>query len=177
MKKYQVLFVLAIALVLSACGGNKEEPAGQGSVDEGVNEQGVGFNVTGESIEEAQNVPAAEKEQILQAFDAYIDVFNNEDIDGYIATLSEHTESFDLDEERAYMSDEVFSKFDVNREASDVTIVKYAENEAQVFAKLQTSMKELASGLETKSDGRQVTVFTKDEGDWKVASVYFILDK
>ena len=37
-------------------------------------------------------------------------------------------------------------------------------------------MKQLSTGLETKPSGRQVTVFTKDDGDWKVASVYYIGD-
>ena len=74
------------------------------------------------------------------------------------------------------MTEEVFNHYDLNREASDVTIVKYSDTEAQVFSKLQTSMKQLTSGLETNPSGRQVTVFTKDEGDWKVASVHYIGD-
>lgn len=188
MKKYQVLFILAIALVLSACSGTKEETSNQGlvndgepvnengSIDHGVDEDGVGFNMLGETVEEAQNVPDAEKEQILAAFDTYIKVFNDKDIDGYIATLSEDTESFDLEEERNVI-DDVFNEYDVQREASDVTIVKYSETEAQVFAKLKTSLKELSSGLTTNPKGRQVTVFTKDDSDWKVASVYFIQDQ
>ena len=62
------------------------------------------------------------------------------------------------------------------REVSDVTIVNYTDTEAQVFAKLKTSMKQLGSGLQTNQTGRQVTVFTKDNGEWKVASVHYVGD-
>lgn len=188
MKKFSIILGLALVLLLGACSGDKENSSGRGSVDDGeaangygsidhgVDDKKVGFSLTGETIEEAEGVPAAEKEQILQAFDKYIDAFNDNDIEGYLATLSKHSESFDLEEERDLMTD-VLREYDLKREATDVTIVKYSENEAQVFAKLQTSMKQLASGLETNPKGRQVTVFTKDEGDWKVASVHFILDE
>ena len=136
-----------------------------------MDDKKVGFSLSGETIEEATDVPAAEKEKILEAFDVYIDAFNDKNIDGYIDMLSNH---WDKAEEREYMTVEVFGAFDVDRKASDVTIVKYSDTEAQVFAKLKTSMKQLASGLEINPGGRQVTVFTKEDGEWKVGPIHFI---
>jgi len=188
MKKIQVLFMLVMVLVLGACAGDKETSTNSGSaddgeavnqngaIDHGVKDKGVGFSMAGESIEEAQGVPEEEKVQILEAFDVYIETFNEKDIDKYMETLSKDTESFNLEKERAYMM-EIFEEYDLNRVASDMTIVKYTDSEVQVFAELQTTMKQLASGLETNQKGRQVTVLTKDEGDWKVASIHYVGDQ
>ena len=188
MKKFQVLFILALVLVLSACSGDKEESANPGSaddgeavnengaIDHGVEDKGVGFSMSGESIEEAEDVPAEEKEEILAAFEVYIKTFNDQDIDGYLDTLSKDTESFDLEEERQKLK-ETFDVADIKREVSEETIVKYSENETHVFAKLKTTEKQLSSGLSLDQSGRQVTVFTKDDGDWKVASIHYVGDQ
>ena len=188
MKKIQSLMAVLIVILLAACSGDEETIPNQGSVndgeavngygaiDHGVDDKKVGFNLSGDTIEEASGVPAEEKEKILDVFNVYISSFNDKDIERYLDTLSDRTDSFDKAEERVYMTEEVFNHYDLNREASDVTIVKYSDTEAQVFSKLQTSMKQLTSGLETNPSGRQVTVFTKDEGDWKVASVHYIGD-
>ncbi|MBB4823579.1 ketosteroid isomerase-like protein [Sporosarcina luteola] len=188
--KKQSLFLLmfSILLILSACSKDEGEQTNQGSVDDGeaaggygsidhgVNEKGVGFNMAGGSIEEAQDIPAAEKATILDTFQAYIDAFNHKDIDAYISVLSPNSESFSIEDERALLED-TFKEYNVTREASDVTIVKYDENEAQLFAKLKTTFKQIESGLETKPTGRQVTVFHKTDGQWKVDSIYYIGDE
>ena len=188
MKKIPVLLLLAFVLILGACGGDKDQASNHGTVDDGeaknaygtldhgVDEKKIGFSLNGETIEEATNVPEEEKSKLMNVFEIYIDAFNEKDIDRYIDIVSEHTESFDKEEERAYMA-EKFAEFDFARAASDVTIVEYSEKEAQVFAQLDTSMKQLVSGLETKSSGRQVTVFTKDDGEWKLSSVHYIGDE
>ncbi len=187
MKKWFVFCLVVVMMVLAAC--NKEEGtasqhgsvndgesvSGHGTINHGVDEKKVGFNVTGDTIEEAANVPAEEKERILEVFDVYIDAFNNKNIERYMNTLSEHSESFDLGEERSYL-EEQFNEFDIKLQASDVTIVKYDEQEAQIFMNLKTSMKQLSTGLETNPSGRQVIVLTKDDGEWKVASVHRIGD-
>jgi hypothetical protein len=85
------------------------------------------------------------------------------------------TKDYDLEEERIFTENH-FSEFDLNREVSNITIVKYSDTEAQVFSNLKTSVKQLSTGLETNPSGRQVTVFTKNDGDWKVASVHYIGD-
>lgn len=197
MRKFRWFFFVAMILVLAACANNNEEEAsnhgsvndgevanGYGAIDHGVDDKQtvddadeveIGFGLTGDTIEEASGVPPEEKERILEVFNVYIDAFNKKEIDRYMDTLSDQTESFDKAEERAYMED-VFAQFDPSREASDVTIVKYSDAEAQVFAQLKTSMKQLSSGLETNQSGRQVTVLKKEDGEWKVTSIHYIGD-
>jgi ketosteroid isomerase-like protein len=187
MKKLQISIVLAAILLLGACSSKDETSPGHGtvndgeavngygSIDHGVDDKKVGFNLTGNTIEEAAGVPAEEKERILATFEIYIDAFNEKDIDRYLETVSDQTDSFDKAEERAYMTN-IFSSYNLDRQATDVTIVKYTETEAQVFAKLKTSLKQLSSGLQTNQSGRQVTVFTKEEEEWKVSSVHYLGD-
>ena len=187
MKKIAGFMLLAVVLVLGACSKDEEAPSTQGSandgeatsgygaIDHGVEDKEVGFNMTGGAIEEAANVPVEEKTQILEVFNTYIGAFNTKDIDGYIDTLSEHTESFDKVQERADL-EEAFSQFDIQREVSDVTIVKYDDSEAQVFSNLNTLMKQSSTGLETNPSGRQVTVLSKEDGEWKVSSIHYIGD-
>ncbi|MFJ7932787.1 nuclear transport factor 2 family protein [Sporosarcina sp. NPDC096371] len=188
MKKIVVFSMMSMLLLLGACskdeggasnGGSAtdgEATPGFGTIDHGVDEKKVGFNLSDGSIEEAANVPVGEKEKILAVFTSYIDRLNNKDIDGYFDILSDQSGSFDKVEERSYL-EQTFEEYDVTREVSDVTVVTYSENEAQVFANLQTKMKQLSSGLETNPSGRQVTVFTKDDGEWKVSAVHYLGDE
>lgn len=190
MKKVLVFSVIISVLIIGACSKKEdassnhgsvndgEVPSEFGSIDHGVDENKVGFNLAGGTIEEAANVPAEEKESILKSFDTYIDAFNHQDIDEYMSTLSENPKSFELNEEREYI-ETVFDQFELTRDAKDITIVKFDEEtgEAQVFANLSTKMKQKSTGLETNRDGRQVTVFTKEGEDWKVNSVYYMEDQ
>jgi hypothetical protein len=186
MKKIVVLLSMSLILLIGACGKDEGKPAENGSVndgeaaneygtiDHGVDEKKVGFSLTGETIEEAADVPAKEKEKILNLFNVYMETLNEQDIDGYLDTLS--AKDYDIEEERALTKD-LFSEYELSREVSDITIVKYSGTEAQVFSNLKTSFKQLSTGLETNPSGRQVTVFTKNDGDWKVASVHYIGDE
>ena len=191
MKKMFVFSMLICMLIVGACSKKEdtssnqgsvndgEKPSEFGSIDHGVDENSddnkVGFNLSSGTIEEAANVPANEKEQIIKSFDTYIHAFNNQDIDEYMSTLSEKPKSFNLEEEREYI-ESAFEQYELSREAKNITIVKFDEEtgEAQVFANLVTKMKQKSTGLETNRDGRQVTVFTKEDGDWKVNSVYYM---
>ncbi|MBO0588860.1 nuclear transport factor 2 family protein [Sporosarcina sp. E16_8] len=186
MKKMFVPISMSFLLLLGACSNDAEKSTGSGSVDDGeaANENGaidhgvddkkVGFSLEGGAIEEASGVPAEEKEQILAAYKVNIDTLNEQDIDGYLDTLS--PKDYDFEEERAFM-EEQFSEYELNREVSNVTIVKYSDKEAQVFSNLKTSYKQLSTGLVTKQDGRQVTVFTKNDSGWKAVSVHYIGDE
>lgn len=187
MKKFSLFFILTLVLVLGACSTDKEGDtegsaddgeavSGSGAIDHGVKDKGVGFSMTGDSIEEVEDVPAAEKEEILTIFKAYINTFNDQDVDGYLATLSEKSDSVNLEDEREKLK-EVFEVSEITRETSDETIVKYSESEAHVFAKIKTSEKQISSGLKLDATGRQVTVFTKDDGEWKVASIHYVGDQ
>ena len=188
MKKIVLTGTMALLLVLGACSDKEDTKTGQGSVDDGesVNEYGsidhgvdenqVGFNIDGGEIEEAAGVPAQEKIALMDAFDTYIHAFNNEDVDEYMGTLSKEPKSFTIEEEQTYI-EEIFADYEINREATDVTIVKYAEDEAQVFSNLNTKLKQKSTALETSRTGRQVTVFAKEDAEWKVTSVYYMEDQ
>ena len=169
MKKWLVA-VMAMFL-LAACGDNEKEASPeklQKTIDDGT----VGFEMLGESIQEAANVPEEEKDQILSAFDEYITAFNEKDLERYKQIISKNAKGFKYEEDVQAVS-EVFKQYDVNRTAEDVTIVKYSKDEAQVFSNLKTETKELETGAEMSGVGRQVTVFVKED-QWKVSSIYYI---
>lgn len=169
MKRLQWVLLLAVLLVLGACSDtSKEEEVPEVSEDEKI-----GFSLTGESIEEAENIPETEKEEILHAFDTYITTFNEKDLEGYMDMISETPESFDKKEEEEYTAS-FFEENNLVREPSDITIVKYSEGSAQVFANLESTWKQLSTGLETSQTSKQVTVFANEDGQWKVKSVHSI---
>lgn len=165
MKKIQWVLLLSALLVLGACGNQ--------SKNEDVPEEEVGFSLTGNSIEEAENIPENDREAILNAFDTYITLFNEKNWDAYMEMISDESDSFNKEEEKTYI-DTFFTEYDLVREPSNVTIVKYNEGEAQVFSTLHHKLKQLSSGLEKEEEARQVTVFTKENNEWKVKSVHSI---
>lgn len=167
MKRLRWLLLLVVVLVLAACSDKVEE---QDTPEQG---EEVGFSLTGDSIEEAENIPEDEKKAILEAFDVYITSFNEKNLDAYMDMISDHSESFDKEEELEYI-ETFFADYDLVRDPTDITIVKYQEDEAQVFSTLGHKLKQLSSGLEKEESARQVTVFTKEEGNWKVKSVHSI---
>lgn len=152
--------------VLAAC--NDKE-----NVNEEINESTVGFEVLGGEIKEAKKVPDEEKKAIEAAFAEYIAAFNAEDLNRYMATVSKNPKGFDYEEDQKQLAT-MFKQFDDKRQASDVTIVKYTEQEAQVFANLEIERLEQGTNTALNYSGRQVTVFVKEDGAWKVTSVYFI---
>lgn len=169
MKKW--LIALLSVFVLAACSDKKELDADETKklIDQGT----AGYTVFGGDIEEAQNVPADEKQKIVAAFNEYIEAFNAEDINRYSATLSKNAKGFNYEQD-LIDAQKVFNEYTVNREVQDITIVKYDENEAHVFANLSVKMEENATNTELTSKGRQVTVFVKEQDAWKVSSVYYI---
>lgn len=110
---------------------------------------------------------------ILEAFDEYINALNVEEIDRYMETISKNPEGFKYDEEQVFVS-EIFEQFDIKRQVDNVTITKYTEEEAQVFANMNMHSFQLEKNVEHEIAGRQVTVFVKEDGDWKVTSVFYI---
>lgn len=162
-----VLLSVLVLSLLAACGTDSKE--------EETDSEGIGFSLSNETIEEATNVPEDEKEAILKAFETYIGKMNEKDLDGYMETIAEKPASFTREEEHKLV-EEMFEDYDFTREASDVTIVKYNEKEAeaQVFSNLENKVKQLSTGLETKENSRQVTVFIKEKNGWKVSAVHAI---
>lgn len=184
MKKKIAVASMALVLALGACGNADEtkqnnpetgEPApGNGAIDHGVDDKKVGFSMSGDKVEEATDVPKEDKEEILAAFDSYIETLNNTDIDGYLATLS--TKGYDLEEERQ-ATEEMLENSTMKREANNETIVKYSGDSAQLFSTLKTTFTDIETEVENTHEGRQVTVFNKEDGAWKVFSIYFIGDE
>lgn len=175
MKKWLILMVAAMgAIILAACNDNEKDNEFDAKENAKTIEEGtVGFEVMGDNIEEVTNVPANEKKAIHAAFDEYIASFNAKDIDRYINTLSKNPQGFDYDEEVKAVK-AAFKEYNVEKKASDVILVKYSDEEAQVFSNLDTNTKEIATGTELSDSGRQVTVFVKEDGAWKVSSIYYI---
>lgn len=163
--KWIALAVLALAL--TACSDNDT------SASEKKEQSEVGYELAGGKIVEATNVPDEEKQSILSSFSNYIDAFNEQDVEKYLSTIAETPKGFKLAEERTEV-EKVFSTYDVTRTPAEVTIIKYNEKEANVFSNLTIELVEKATGNEMKSSGRQVTVFNKMDGEWKVTSVYYI---
>jgi len=188
--KFKYMMMLALVLLLTACASEEKNREGAGSVSDGessgennalehgVTDQAqsdVGFEMTGEDIEEAQNVPEAEKKAILETFEMYMTAFNEENLEKYMAVIATEPEGFDYEEEKVVVQD-TFAKYDVNRTADDVTVIKYNKNQAQVFASLSISLEQETTGAKLDRTGRQVTVFAREDGNWRVTSVYFIGD-
>lgn len=173
MLKKSFLAVL-ILLVLTAC-GNKDEKMSDEERDKVIEDGTVGFEMMGGNVEKADNVPAEDEKAILASFDEYIAALNAEEIDRYMNTISKNPKGFKYDEEKTYAS-EVFDQFDIKREVENVTIAKYESEEAQVFANMKMHSLQLETNVEHASAGRQVTVFVKEDNDWKVTSVFYIGD-
>ena len=184
--KYMILFALT-TLLLTACGNdNAEKSAGSvndgessnesNALEHGVTEQSeVGFEMAGGKIEEAKDVPKEERQAILTAFDTYMTAFNEEDLETYLSVIATNPEGFDYEEEKKFVED-TFAEYKVTRTAEDITLIKYDENQAQVFATLQMSLEQETTGAQVNRSGRQVTVFANEDGEWRVTSVFFIGD-
>ncbi|MFC7685736.1 DUF4440 domain-containing protein [Ureibacillus sp. GCM10028918] len=173
MKKW---LMLALALfMLSACNNTEDSKTEDltASTEETESENEIGFEVLGDEIEEATNIPKEEQEAILAAFDEYIAAFNAKDIDRYVQTLSKNPKGFEYQED-VDAAKQAFAEYDIERTAKDTTIVKYSEEEAQVYANLDIQMTEIETNAALASSGRQVTVFVKEDDAWKVTSVYYI---
>src|SRR5699024_311845 len=93
MKRLRIILLsMLVLIVLAACGTDKQE-----ETDE---EEGVGFSLSNETIEEAANVPEKEKDLILEAFNQYIERLNEKDLEGYMDTISEKQSSYTREEEQ-----------------------------------------------------------------------------
>lgn len=172
MKKWW-LAVMTV-LVLAACGDTEQgkEDMTEQETQEIIDKGTVGFEMMGDSVEEASNVPAEEKEKLLAAFTEYIESFNAEDIERYEQTLSKNPKGFKYDEDLE-TAEKIFAQYSViDRKAEDVTVVKYSEEEAQVFSNMTANMVEEASDIEMTGEARTVVVFVKEDGEWKVSSVH-----
>lgn len=173
MLKKCILAVLTL-LVLTAC-SNKEDDTTVKEREKVIEDGTVGYEMMGGEVQKATNVPANEEKAILAAFNEYIAAFNDKDINRYLNTLSKTPKGFNYDEDKELV-EEVFDQSDTKRDVSNVTIAKYDNQEAQVFANMTTHSLQLKTNVEHESAGRQVTVFVKEGEKWKVTSVFYISD-
>ncbi|MGE7622488.1 nuclear transport factor 2 family protein [Viridibacillus sp. NPDC096237] len=140
-----------------------------------TDDKSVGIEMSGGTVKEATNVPADEEKVILQAFDEYIKAFNAEDIDRYSETLSKKPQGFTLEEDLEQLK-RIFEDYNTKRTVKDVRIIKYNENEAQVYANITVEM-EQEDGNKFKQPAKQVTVFAKEDGKWLVTSLFAVGSK
>lgn len=176
-------------ILLSACGdeeSNKESvsdgesPSENNALEHGAKDQNqdksdVGFEMVGNNIEEAQNIPSNEKKALLETFETYMTAFNEKDIETYMSVIATKPEGFDYAQEEVKVK-EIFAQYKINRTADKVTVIKYTKKQAQVFATLSISLEQESTGAKVDRTGRQVTVFANEDGNWRVTSVYFIGD-
>ena len=114
MKLIQALILAAIALTLAACNSNEEAQKtnsgsandsapsdAQSAIDHGTKDKSeVGFEMAGGNIEEATNIPKKEKTALIDAFNEYMEAFNEENIDRYMKTISKNPEGFQYETEK-----------------------------------------------------------------------------
>ncbi|WP_251475112.1 nuclear transport factor 2 family protein [Planococcus sp. NCCP-2050] len=189
MKK--MILAASVALLLAACSDSEEPSVNSNTADdgnvsnennavdhgvedvEGEEKEEVGFTLNDKGEAEAAEVPEAEAEKILAAYQEYIDAFNAEDVDRYMEVIAKEPDGFDREEDRAALT-EAFTNFDTTYKPSNETIVEYEENRAEVYAQIEVTMAEPNSDKSAKQSGRQVVVFKNEDGAWKVTSLHFI---
>lgn len=164
------IFALLTLLLLTAC-SNKEEDLSAEERQKVIEDGTVGFEMADGIIEKAENIPPEEEKAILAAFDEYVEALNEEDIDRYMKIISKDPKGFDLEEDKK-MVIEAFEKNDVQREVKDTVVTKYSENEAQVYTNMTARLLEIETNAQLEDTRRQVTVFVKEDGDWKVTSIF-----
>lgn len=162
--------VLALIIFTTACSAKTDTLEVK---DE--SEEEVGFTMQGATIEAAANVPPEERDQLVAAVEQSYQLFSEQDIDGFLATLSTLPEHYDVEEERKAMED-LFKDNVVKYEPTDITVTKYTEEEAHVFTRLASTFSSLDGEKSVTYTGREVITFVKQDGQWKRASVHHLGD-
>lgn len=175
-------------LLLAACGGEdeakeekkdteevqKEDPKKDPATDEAASLQQMTQVVEDAgSLKEAENIPAEEKTAITDAFNQYIDAFNNEDFDTYMSVISKTPVNFKYEDEERYVK-QIFDSVDSKRTVENMKIINYAGKKADVYAEITATTKDPNSDKEVTRSGKQVTVFHKKDDGWKVAAIFFL---
>jgi len=134
-------------------------------------EDEAGYSVVDGKIEEAAEIPAEDKKQLLAAFKEYMDAFNEKDLERYEAILAQNPEGFNLQEDLSNAA-AVFDDFDIKRTATNVTITDYSGNRAYIYADIIIDVKQ--DNTEAKDEIKQLTQFVKESTGWKVTSLQAI---
>ncbi|OAT81583.1 hypothetical protein A6P54_12475 [Bacillus sp. MKU004] len=175
-------------LLLAACGGEdeakeekkdteevqKEDPKKDPATDEAASLQQMTQVVEDAgALKEAENIPAEEKTAITDAFNQYIDAFNNEDFDSYMSVISKTPVNFKYEDEERYVK-QIFDSVDSKRSVENMKIINFAGKKADVYAEITATTKDPNSDKEITRSGKQVTVFHKKDDGWKVAAIFFL---
>lgn len=166
------------SLLLAGCSNNEgadeadkpEENTEEQAEEAPAEDQTTALLEETSELKEAEDVPEEEKQEILDAFNEYIESFNDEDVERYLASLSETPVNFDLEKEEEAVNN-IFSKLDVRREASNVKIVNYSGKKADVYADLEVVTSDPESDREATTTGKQLTIFQKTDDGWKVSMI------
>lgn len=150
-------------------GTSHSQEASENDVDQVAD--GEGFSVVDGKVEAAKDIPQADEEAILAAFEEYIAAFNAKDITRYKNILAKNPEGFDLQEDLAN-AQQIFENFDINRQVDHVTITEYGGNRAYVYADVVIEVKQ--DNNEARDEGKQLTQFIKESSGWKVTSLQAI---
>ncbi|KUP04474.1 hypothetical protein Q73_12920 [Bacillus coahuilensis m2-6] len=148
----------------------KEETATQEEQDV-INENSNLLTEIPEVVEPA-DLPEEEKEMILSDFNKYITTFNEEDVDGYMATLSKTPLNFSYEDEEKTVRG-LFSYLDMNRIAENVTVISFNGSRADVYADMTAETTMIETGETAKKSGKQVTIMQKTDDGWKVSGIFF----
>ena len=170
MKIIKIAFMGIVSLLALAGCGNTEVKKDATTI---IEESTIGFEMANGKIKEAEDVPQHDREAIIAAFAEYMDAFNAQDIERYIATLSHDTKGINIEDERKRLIS-TYEIYDVERVAEDVIITEYSESEAEVVSTLKYDLVENATGVNSSFIGRQVTVFEKEEEAWKISRTVFM---
>jgi ketosteroid isomerase-like protein len=175
-------------LLLAACGGEdeakeekkdteevqKEDPKKDPATDEAASLQQMTQVVEDAgALKEAENIPAEEKTAITDAFNQYIDAFNEEDFDSYMSVISKTPVNFKYEDEERYVK-QIFDSVDSKRTVENMKIINFAGKKADVYAEITATTKDPNSDKEVTRSGKQVTVFHKKDDGWKVAAIFFL---
>lgn len=143
------------------------------AIGHGIEDDTVGFTLDEDGTPIAVEVPVGEEAALLEAYNTYINAFNAEDIDAFMNVLADEPEGFDREEDKELLMD-TFAQYETTYEPSDMTIVKYEENRAEVFAAIDVTMTDAETDNTIQQTGRQVVVFEQEDGEWRVSALHFI---
>ncbi|KZR59834.1 hypothetical protein [Pseudobacillus badius] len=166
---------LAAGVLLAGCGDDEKEqkeqteapPAAEAPKPADDQPEKAKPPVTTQPIEEADNIPPQEKEELMKTFNRHVDAFNSKDLDAYMDTISKNTER-NYEEERLYVK-KVFDTFDAKMEPKHTVIIKYdpEKKEAYIFVAMKSVTKDLQTGKEIEETTRQIMTFNKEKDGWK----------
>lgn len=179
------ILLIAGLLLLSACSeddgsvensnsANDSNLANENNaIDHGMEDKSAGFTLNGDGEVIEADVPEDEAAAIMAAHKEYIEAFNAEDLDRYMAVIAQEPEGFDRAEDQQAL-EAAFASYDTTYSPSNETIVKYEADRAELFAEIKVDVEEAESGGKTEESGRQVVIFKKEEDGWKVSGLHFI---